>query len=52
MYVYVYNYIHAYRLYIYIYIYMHTCMHAYIQKNVAFIYFASMIIKWIIMKYK
>ena len=51
-------YIYIYYIYIYVYMYMyittytHTCMHAYIQKNVAFIYFASMIIKWIIMKYK
>ena len=46
-------YICMYNIYIYnIYIYTYTYMHAYIQKNVAFIYFASMIIKWIIMKYK
>ena len=44
--------IYIYITYIYIYTYTYTYMHAYIQKNVAFIYFASMIIKWIIMKYK
>ena len=50
---YICKYICMYNIYIYItYIYIYTYMHAYIQKNVAFIYFASMIIKWIIMKYK